>query len=68
MSAERLIDCPACGAKVLWSPENRWRPFCSERCKLVDLGKWANEEYAIEGDPVDPDRTPVPLRPEELSD
>jgi endogenous inhibitor of DNA gyrase (YacG/DUF329 family) len=30
---------------VEWTPDNRWRPFCSERCKMIDLGAWASEEY-----------------------
>jgi len=40
------IICPACKVKTTWE-ENPWRPFCSERCKLVDLGRWASEEYKI---------------------
>jgi endogenous inhibitor of DNA gyrase (YacG/DUF329 family) len=42
---------------VAWSPENRYRPFCSERCKLIDLGAWATEKYRvpIEGDQEAPD-------------
>ena len=44
------IDCPICGHKTEFSPANRWRPFCSERCKLIDLGAWASESYRIEGD------------------
>lgn len=40
------IICPACKAVTTWE-ENPWRPFCSERCKLIDLGKWASEEYKI---------------------
>jgi endogenous inhibitor of DNA gyrase (YacG/DUF329 family) len=34
---------------VRWSDENRYRPFCSERCKLIDLGAWASDRYAIPG-------------------
>lgn len=30
-----------------WSPDNKWRPFCSERCKLIDLGNWAAEKNVI---------------------
>jgi endogenous inhibitor of DNA gyrase (YacG/DUF329 family) len=41
------VSCPRCGAPVEWRPENRYRPFCSERCKLLDLGAWANEEYRV---------------------
>lgn len=39
--------CPTCGAPAPWTPENRWRPFCSERCKLIDLGQWADEKYRV---------------------
>jgi endogenous inhibitor of DNA gyrase (YacG/DUF329 family) len=35
-----------------WSPDNPWRPFCSERCKLIDLGAWFKEEHAIPGEPA----------------
>lgn len=42
------IKCPICGNITTWE-ENPWRPFCSERCKLIDLGAWATEEYLIEG-------------------
>lgn len=43
------VDCPVCGAPVRWTAESRWRPFCSERCKLVDLGDWAAGRHAIPG-------------------
>jgi endogenous inhibitor of DNA gyrase (YacG/DUF329 family) len=39
--------CPQCGAESQWNPANPYRPFCSERCKLVDLGQWAAEQYRI---------------------
>jgi endogenous inhibitor of DNA gyrase (YacG/DUF329 family) len=53
------VKCPHCGKKVVWDTANKWRPFCSERCKLVDLGAWIAEEHAIPGEPVqgDPDAT-----------
>ncbi len=44
------IKCPICKKVTTWE-ENPHRPFCSERCKLVDLGKWAAEEYKVEGKP-----------------
>lgn len=47
MSAQPVVPCPRCGAPAAFSPANRWRPFCSERCKLVDLGDWASERYRI---------------------
>jgi hypothetical protein len=43
------ITCPICKKKTTWE-ENPWRPFCSERCKLIDLGKWASEEYKVPGE------------------
>lgn len=43
----RLVNCPHCGAEAPFEPSNRWRPFCSERCRLVDLGAWAAGDYRI---------------------
>jgi endogenous inhibitor of DNA gyrase (YacG/DUF329 family) len=43
----RQVRCPQCGEDALWSPENPWRPFCSERCKQIDLGAWATDSYRI---------------------
>ena len=43
----KIVNCPQCGAGVEWDPENRYRPFCSERCKMIDLGAWATESYHI---------------------
>ena len=48
-----IVSCPTCGKKVAWLPINRFRPFCSERCKLIDLGAWAAEEHSIPGDPLE---------------
>ncbi len=45
------VACPTCGRKVEYSPSNRWRPFCSERCKTNDLGAWASNQYVIGGNP-----------------
>ncbi|WP_153115784.1 DNA gyrase inhibitor YacG [Rhodocyclus tenuis] len=45
--AVRRVRCPQCGGESLWSPDNRWRPFCSERCRLIDLGAWASEAYRV---------------------
>jgi endogenous inhibitor of DNA gyrase (YacG/DUF329 family) len=47
MSAPRQVVCPRCGAQVAWDPNNAFRPFCSERCKLIDLGAWATEKYRV---------------------
>jgi cell division protein ZapD len=49
------VDCPTCGRRVEWTPASKFRPFCSERCKMVDLGAWATERYSVPGDaPTDP--------------
>jgi uncharacterized protein len=45
------VSCPTCGAATTWE-ENRHRPFCSERCRLIDLGRWATEAHRIPGEPV----------------
>jgi endogenous inhibitor of DNA gyrase (YacG/DUF329 family) len=49
MADARIVPCPQCGKPVEWSPASRYRPFCSERCKLIDLGAWASERYRIPG-------------------
>ncbi len=43
------VKCPKCKKEVLWE-NNKWRPFCSERCKMIDLGTWAKEDYCISDD------------------
>lgn len=43
----RMVNCPRCATRVVWSSENPWRPFCSEHCKMMDLGAWASESYRI---------------------
>ncbi|ADQ83712.1 conserved hypothetical protein [Methylovorus sp. MP688] len=49
-----MVTCPQCQAVSEYSVENRFRPFCSERCKLIDLGLWADEGYRI-AQPIEPD-------------
>jgi len=41
------VTCPTCKKTVVWSAESRWKPFCSERCKLIDLGEWFEENNRI---------------------
>jgi len=41
----RQVPCPTCGKLAAWSKQNRWRPFCSERCRLIDLGAWFEGAY-----------------------
>jgi endogenous inhibitor of DNA gyrase (YacG/DUF329 family) len=54
-TSPKLVACPTCGKSAPYSPENRFRPFCSERCKLIDLGAWADENYRVAVKGEDPD-------------
>ncbi len=56
----RHVPCPTCRRPALFAPENKWRPFCSERCRGVDLGAWANENYRVEVQPVREDDDTLP--------
>ncbi|HEX4869936.1 MAG TPA: DNA gyrase inhibitor YacG [Moraxellaceae bacterium] len=49
------MKCPHCGKSVPWTPASPHRPFCSERCKLIDLGAWASESHRIPGEALPPD-------------
>ncbi|MGH7884503.1 MAG: DNA gyrase inhibitor YacG [Thermodesulfobacteriota bacterium] len=54
MVKNQIIKCPYCRQKTDWEG-NKWRPFCSERCKMIDLGKWASEDYKVlENSPDEP--------------
>ncbi len=44
------VSCPNCGKDVMWDELSPWRPFCSKRCQLIDLGEWAAEEKRIPSD------------------
>jgi uncharacterized protein len=43
----RMVVCPACAKDSLYGPQNRFRPFCSERCKNHDFGAWASEAFRM---------------------
>jgi len=47
----RIVTCPACRRPTRYATENRYRPFCSARCRGIDLGAWANEDYRVEAKP-----------------
>jgi len=57
-SKKRLVPCPKCNKLSEFSTSNAFRPFCCERCKLIDLGLWASEQYAI----------PETVKPDEFSE
>ncbi len=46
---ETIVSCPTCEKEVIWSKENQYRPFCSQRCQMIDLGEWASEQKYIAG-------------------
>jgi endogenous inhibitor of DNA gyrase (YacG/DUF329 family) len=51
------LRCPTCAREISWSEEFPYRPFCSERCRLIDLGAWLGGERAIPGDPLPQEET-----------
>lgn len=58
----RTVSCPQCGVAVVWGPQSPFRPFCSERCRKIDLGAWASEGYRIAGG-APPDDFSQPVLP-----
>jgi uncharacterized protein len=53
----RTVTCPTCGGNSVYAPSNPFRPFCSERCKNIDIGAWASENFRMpaEAPPDDQD-------------
>ena len=45
-----VVACPHCGMPVSWDASSAYKPFCSERCRLIDLGGWLAEKHAIPGE------------------
>lgn len=45
----RIVTCPQCSKRMQYSLSNSSRPFCSERCRLIDFGAWVSEEHRIAG-------------------
>ena len=62
MSKPTTVECPICKKRVQWTTDNEHRPFCSERCKMVDLGRWFQGEYVVAGEDA------IALDPEELEE
>jgi len=50
MSSSLVVKCPSCKREVPWTAEQQFKPFCSERCRLIDLGEWVMEEKRIAGE------------------
>ncbi|MDQ3057995.1 MAG: DNA gyrase inhibitor YacG [Pseudomonadota bacterium] len=53
-STVKQVVCPACAGPSVYAPSNPFRPFCSARCKNIDLGAWANEDFRLPAD-IPPD-------------
>ncbi len=60
---ERIVRCPTCGGDSVYSQKNEARPFCSVRCKNVDLGAWANEDFRVPESAVPSDASDSNLLP-----
>jgi endogenous inhibitor of DNA gyrase (YacG/DUF329 family) len=56
------VKCPTCGRSIEWSDQSPFRPFCSERCRVIDLGAWLSEKHVIPSNETDtpeaPDESP----------
>jgi endogenous inhibitor of DNA gyrase (YacG/DUF329 family) len=62
-----IVRCPTCKRTSAWSTENPYRPFCCERCRLIDLGAWFAESHRIAGEPIgDQDLLPSVDSPERV--
>jgi uncharacterized protein len=57
-SQSKTVQCPTCERPVEWSDKSPWRPFCSERCKLMDLGAWAAQRHSIPGETIETQEKP----------
>ncbi|HEY2337339.1 MAG TPA: DNA gyrase inhibitor YacG [Burkholderiales bacterium] len=60
MQPVKNVPCPRCGGAAEFTPQNKWRPFCSERCRMVDLGRWADESYRVAAEDKDVPATEEP--------
>jgi endogenous inhibitor of DNA gyrase (YacG/DUF329 family) len=54
----RVVKCPTCRQETVWQG-NPYRPFCSARCRTIDLGSWAAESYRIPAEQLDPENLPA---------
>lgn len=54
----RNVSCPACGGLAVYAASNAFRPFCSSRCRGLDLGAWASESFSLSAESADADDGP----------
>lgn len=59
MVERETVLCPHCGKPVPWMESSKWKPFCSDRCRLIDLGDWLMEKNAIPAEEALPDQDGV---------
>ena len=65
--AKTVVFCPQCGRPVEWCAASTWRPFCSERCRLIDLGDWLAESHRISDQTDAPSEDPPPSEDDDLA-
>ena len=59
-----MVKCPQCSRRVPWTPDSSYRPFCSDRCRLIDLGAWLTEQHRIPDDSSEAGETSLEPSPE----
>lgn len=60
------VHCPTCKNSVIWQASSTFRPFCSKRCQLIDLGQWANEENRLPSGANNNEQTPLTMDIEDI--
>ena len=60
------VQCPTCDSEVLWDASASYRPFCSKRCQLIDLGDWADENHSIAANQHNQDILPDNIKVEDI--
>ncbi len=58
----KIVRCPACNGDSVYAPGNAYRPFCSERCKNMDLGAWASESFRLPTETPSDEQPPSIMR------
>ena len=56
----QTVVCPQCGGPSRYAVDNPWRPFCCERCKKIDMGAWAAEDYRMGNTPSEASEDELP--------
>jgi endogenous inhibitor of DNA gyrase (YacG/DUF329 family) len=65
--ADVIVKCPTCDKAVAWVTSSKFRPFCSDRCRLIDLGEWADGKRYIPSDADHDDVTASDINGEDLT-